>query len=270
VGEARAAGEARGEVLCAEGLEVVAADVEVRECGVAGDEGREGDGAARAALVAREAEGVERGAEDEGRGEGGDAAVVEGVEAEVEVLEVVEGGERGREVLHAADADVVAAQVEVGEVRGGAQGAGEDGCALGARVAVAVQAEAAQVAAREDLGQAVELGGREEVQARDAGAGGDGAERVEHGGPLGGPRARVLEPEVRVHGDGGGQARARGVDEELQRPGRAAQDEGVRLRPVPAPDVRGDGGEEVQEGAGREGFGGSSACGIHDVVGCCG
>ncbi len=99
-------------MLCADVVHVVAADVDVGEGGVVGDERGEGEGAARLKLVPTEDEGRERGAEHEGRGERGDAAVVEGVETEVEVLERAEGGERGREQPHALDAHVVAAQAE--------------------------------------------------------------------------------------------------------------------------------------------------------------
>ncbi len=77
--EARTGPETVGEVLCADVVHVVAANVEVCEGGVVGDERGEGDGAAHLELVAGEEEGRERGAEDEGRGERGDAAVVEGV-----------------------------------------------------------------------------------------------------------------------------------------------------------------------------------------------
>ncbi len=68
------------EVLRADVVYVVAADVEAREGGVAVHERGEGDGAARAELVAGEVEARERGAGHEDRGECGDVAVVEDVE----------------------------------------------------------------------------------------------------------------------------------------------------------------------------------------------
>jgi hypothetical protein len=239
-------------VLCADVVHVVAADVEVREGGVVGHEGGEGDGAARLELVAGEEEGRERGAEHEGRGERGDAAVVEGVEAEVEVPERAEGGERGREQAHALDAHVVAAQAEVREVRGRAQRDGEDARAVRAHVAVAADAEAAEVADGEHGAQAVDAGGREEAEAGDAGAGDGGGEAVEDVRPLDGPRAREAEPEVRAHAERGGQARAQAVDEVPERLGRAAQELGVGVDPVLAPDVGGHGGEDVREGVGGQ------------------
>jgi hypothetical protein len=113
-------------------------------------------------------------------------------------------------VAHALGAHVVAAQAEVREAGGGAQRDREDRGAVRADVAVAGEAEAVQLAEQEHGAQVVHARGREEAEAGDAGAGGDDGELVEDVRPLGGPRAGVLEPEVRAHADGGGQVRAQG------------------------------------------------------------
>ena len=106
--EAQAVHERGREVERADVLDGVVAEVEVREAGVLRDEDGEGDGAGGLALVATEVEGRECGAQLQGLGEDLDAAVVQAVEAEVEVAQRMELGEPGLQQDNAVDAHVAA------------------------------------------------------------------------------------------------------------------------------------------------------------------
>ena len=211
--EAQAVHERAREVERADVLDGVVAEVEVREAGVLRDEDGERDGAGGLALVPVEVEGPERGTQLQDLREDLDAAVVQAVEAEVEVAQRMELGEPGLQQDGAVEAHVVAAQVEGGDGGARAQGVRDDGGAAGAEVAVAGEAEALEVGALLEQTDEAMRAARAAVQgdAREVAAVREGEELLQDERPLGGARqACVREPPVLAHAHGRGQVH--GVD----------------------------------------------------------
>ena len=251
--EAQAVHERAREVERADVLDGVVAEVEVREAGALRDEDGEGDGAGGLALVAAEDEGRERGAEVQALREDLDAAVVQAVEAEVEVAQRVQLGEPRLQQDRAVDAHVVAAEVQGGDGRARAQGVRDDGGAAGAEVAVAAEAEALEAGALLEHADEAVRGARAAVQGDvgEAGALGELEELLQDDGPLGQARhACVREPPALAHAHGRGQVH--GVDGGAQGLGAAAQEPRDGVRPDSVPHVRGDAVEELLEGGGVE------------------